>query len=84
MPTGKPKGLRISQPFPIPASSKKYLSNLQNFQLSKTCIFLSTFTTRFTTPWPQKNHVLAPVFSKNPLKNEKTGRHTTPKKITRN
>jgi hypothetical protein len=63
---------------------KKILEQSAKFSALKNVHFLIHVYHLFHHTLATKNHVLAPVFSKNPLKNEKTGRHTTPKKITRN
>jgi hypothetical protein len=53
-----------------PQSAKINLKIVENFQGPKTCCFLSTFTTHFTTFLPSNNHVLHTTFSKTPLKNK--------------
>jgi hypothetical protein len=49
---------------------KKYSQFVAYFQTAKSDGFLSTFTTRFTTFSPQKNHTLHTTFPKTPLKNK--------------
>jgi hypothetical protein len=55
---------------PLTAECKINLEIVENFQGPKTCCFLSTFTTHFTTFLPANHHVLRTTFPKTPLKNK--------------
>jgi hypothetical protein len=48
------------------------LRNLHNFRQPKNCFSETIFTSRFTTPCPQKTYPLRPIFSKYPCKNGET------------